>query len=337
MWAMMMVFTCLEAMASGKASLARSDVTSVPSVRDSSLAPCRDVPGAGALFHRPEIHVVWVGEQHGTGEMPALLADLACLAGTQSRPVIVALERAEDEQADWDHFLVSDGSASAVEALMAAPVWSTVRDGRNSRAILEMAERLRRQKQVGRLGGIRLIDRWTSMPNGPNTDHRDRDMANAVLDIVRARPDALVLVYSGNIHAMKRRPSWLSANVQDPAASYLPPREVLSINLIGEKGEIWSCEASGCGRHVYPGEFGSHTRGVVLVGGVSGDHHSVQSIVSEGFDGLGYTGVPTTASMPAAPDTQTPTQNAIPPAAGDTQSKPPAITELPVKKSSAAR
>jgi hypothetical protein len=289
---MLIVFACLEAMASGQAPPPPSGIATMDAVHRSSLVPCRDLPGAATLFDRPDVHVVWVGEQHGTEEMPAFLTDLACIAGTQSRTVIVALERTEDEQPDWDRFLASDGSASAVAALTEAPIWTNGRDGRNSRAILAMAERLRHLKQDGRITGIRLIDRWAGASNDRNGNHRDEEMAQAVSDIVRAKPDALVLVYSGNLHAMKRRASWLPADVQNPAASYLPPAKILSVNLIGEKGEIWSCQASGCGQHIYSGESG-HARSVVLVGG-SGDDH--QSVASEGFDALGYTGVPTTAS-----------------------------------------
>jgi hypothetical protein len=294
---MLIVFACLEAMASGQAP-PPSHVASMDAVHHPSSLPCRDLPGAATLVDRPDIHVVWVGEQHGTEEMPAFLTDLACIASTRKRPVIVALERTEDEQPDWDRFLASDGSASAVAALTKAPVWTLARDGRNSRAILAMAERLRHLKQNGQITGVRLIDRWTGTPNDPSGNHRDEEMAQAVSDIVRARPDALVLVYSGNIHAMKRRPAWLPANVQNPAASYLPPAEVLSVNLIGANGEAWNCQASGCGHHLFSGESG-HARSVVLVGGSGNDHPSG---ASEGFDALGYTGVPTTASPPAVPE-----------------------------------
>jgi len=292
---MVILVACLESMAPGKTLPAPSGFAGEPAVHGSSAAPCRELPGAVALFDVPGIHVVWVGEQHGTDEMPAFLADLACVAGTQGRPVIVALERAPEEQSDWDRFLDSDGSPGAVQILTEAPVWAAVRDGRNSRAILAMAERLRSLKQEGRIRGVRLIDRWPGTSSGLDISHRDEEMAQAVLDVVRTQPHALVLVYSGNVHAMKRRTAWLPADVPDPAASYLPPAEILSINLIGEAGEFWSCQASGCGRHPYPGESG-HIRSVVLVGGLSGDHHSV---ASEGFDALAYTGLATTASPPA--------------------------------------
>ena len=254
--------------------------------------PCPDLPGAAALFDRPEIHVVWVGEQHGTEQMPAFLTDLACIAGTRRHPVIVALERADQEQADWNRFLASNGSAKAVAALTRAPVWSLAHDGRTSQAILTMADRLRRLKQDGRIADVRLIDRWTITPEDPNGAHRDQAMADAVLDIIRATPDVLVLVYSGNIHAMKRKAAGFPADLPNPAASYLPAAETVCVNLVGAKGEIWNCQASGCGNHPYPGESG-RARGVVLVG------VSPNAWASESFDAVGYTGVTTTASPPA--------------------------------------
>jgi hypothetical protein len=288
------ISVCLLVMTSVQARPRPGDGSAADTVYRSSSAPCHGLPGAAMLFNRPGVHVVWIGEQHGTGEMPEFLTDLACIAATQRHPVIVALERAEEEQSDWDSFLASDGSADAVTALTRAPVWTQAEDGRNSRAILAMAQRLRQLEHDRRITGIRLIDRWGTTPDDRSGIHRDQKMAQAVLDILQTNPQALVLVYSGNLHAMKRRPAGLPAQVQDPAASYLPPAEVLSVNLIGESGEVWNCQASGCGPHPYQGES-SHPRSIVLIDD-SSDHQN--PVASEGFDALGYTGVPTTASPP---------------------------------------
>ena len=288
------VVVCLLAMTSVQARPRSGDGPVIDAVYRSSSEPCHDLPGAAMLLNRPGVHVVWLGEQHGTGEMPEFLTDLVCIAGTQRRPVWVALERAETEQSDWDGFLASDGSASAVARLTRAPVWTQAEDGRNSRAILVMAQRLRQLKHERRIAGVRLIDRWGTTPDARSGIHRDQELAQAVLDIVQTNPRALVLVYSGDLHAMKRRPPWLPADVQNPAASYLPPAEVLSVDLIGESGEVWNCQASGCGPHPYQGES-SHPRGIVMIDD-SRDHQNPAAF--EGFDALGYTGVPTTASPP---------------------------------------
>jgi hypothetical protein len=285
---------CLLVMTSVQARPRSGDGPVTDAVYSSTSEPCHDLSGAAMLLNRPGVHIVWLGEQHGTGEMPEFLTDLVCIAATQKRPVWVALERAETEQSDWDCFMASDGSASAIARLTRAPVWTQVEDGRNSRAILVMAQRLRQLKHERRIAGIRLIDRWGTTPDASSGIHRDQELARAVLDIVRTNPQALVLVYSGNLHAMKRRPAWLPADVQNPAASYLPPAEVLSVDLIGESGEVWNCQASGCGPHPYQGESG-HPRGIVMIDG-SRDHQN--PVASEGFDALGYTGVPTTASPP---------------------------------------
>src|SRR5438552_2936988 len=114
-------------------------------------AACPDVPGAGALFERPTVRVVWVGEMHGTSEMPALFADLVCVASTTARRVVVALERGADEQPLWDRFLISDGGPAARAALLKGSDWtSPTQDGRNSVAMLALADRLREYKAQGR-------------------------------------------------------------------------------------------------------------------------------------------------------------------------------------------
>ena len=105
------------------------------SVAAAAPEPCPEVPGSAVLFEQPAIRVVWVGEVHGTSEMPALFADLVCAAATTGRHVVVALERSQDEQPLWNSFLASDGGPTARAALLKGSLWtSTIQDGRSGKA-----------------------------------------------------------------------------------------------------------------------------------------------------------------------------------------------------------
>jgi hypothetical protein len=46
---------------------------------------CGPLPGAGALWERPAVRFILVGEMHGTGETPVIFRDLACTAAAGKR------------------------------------------------------------------------------------------------------------------------------------------------------------------------------------------------------------------------------------------------------------
>src|SRR2546421_11866261 len=106
---------------------------------------CRIIGGLETLWSRPSLRWIVVGEQHGTAEMPAAFRDIVCNAAAAKRPIVVAVERSETEQADVDAFMRSDGGARARTVLLKGEVWQTktFQDGRSSRAYLQLLESLR--------------------------------------------------------------------------------------------------------------------------------------------------------------------------------------------------
>lgn len=246
-------------------------------------ASCPDLPGAAALFAPSMPRIVWVGEMHGTNEMPALFADLVCIAGESGRKAVVLLEREKGEQANWDGFFASGDKAR----LTAGESWhSDMQDGRSSGAMVALAERLRDYKAAGRLSAVQLMQRpWNERASGNYRLDNETSMADAVKQAAQDYPDAVILIYSGGLHARKT----MSPFDKDLplAASLLPAAEVTSIDVIGQAGTAWNCFSSGCGVHDYYAELNSHPRGVTL------------GPAEEGYDGVAYTGQPTTASPPA--------------------------------------
>ncbi len=251
-----------------------------------ATAACPPLPGVAALFAKPGVRVIWVGEVHGTTEQPALFGDIVCAASKTGRPIVVALERSQTEQAVWDMYLASDGGPAARAALTNSPEWtSKFQDGRSSRAIAALAERLRGYKAEGRITAVHMI-----IPNErPDISAAEHEslMAHSVERARDLAPNTLVLAYSGNAHAQKAMNTF-RGETYALAAARLPPNEVLSIKLGGGSGAIWACEAPTCGPHAYDPPTQGGPRGIVSTG------------APEGFDAVAYTGVPTTASPPAA-------------------------------------
>ena len=103
------------------------------------------------------------------------------------------------------------------------------------------------------------------------------------------QPNALVLVYSGNLHAKKGRWKTQDGVGYGLAASHLAQDTTITVDLFGYSGQAWTCQADGCGVHSYQGVEGIRVPGFVLGQGPAG------------FDAIGYTGVATTASPPAIP------------------------------------
>jgi len=219
---------------------------------------CPELPGVAQLFANPETRVIWVGEMHGTSEMPALFGDIVCAAGSRGRPVYVVLERLDSEFPLWNMYLTSDGSDQARGLLWLGEQWQQrQQDGRSSVAMTGLAERLRLFRAGGYVLALGLMDGVLQLG-----DNRDAHMALVVGSLRDAHPDALILVYSGNFHAMKAETGDLHA-----AAGYLPAETTVTVNIRGGGSD--------------------HARGIVMGEG------------APRFDATAYTGLPTTPSPPA--------------------------------------
>ncbi|UYY78317.1 hypothetical protein [Sphingomonas sp. R1] len=244
-------------------------------------ADCHTVPGAERLW-APGVRYVVVGELHGTNETPDGFANLACLAGDSGRPVTVALEYPADAQAAIDAWLQSDGSERARAALLALPIWhGEMQDGRGSVAFLRLFERLRVLKQAGRLRGVVASD----VVALPQQGTRDAAMAESWKRI-DAGTDGIVLVLVGNLHAMRQEREGFQ---MVPAASFLPRDRTVTLNVVGNGGEAWNCQAEGCGAH-RAGPERAAAEGIVL----SDD-------AADSWDARYELGKPMTAAGPAIP------------------------------------
>lgn len=244
---------------------------------------CSPPSGAEALWN-PDYRFVIVGELHGTVETPAAFAQLVCAAAEQGA-VTVALELPTAMQPQLDAFLEATDDVGAV-AILQSTIFGSVEmaDGRTSLAMVEMMQAIRHLKAEGRDVTIRAFQPSNRRPASFDQNYYELDMAVELTRAAVERPESRVLVLVGNIHASKTRFDRFDLM---PAASHLPRKETVTLNVAQQGGQAWNCQADGCGPHGLMVRYDAEARGVIM------------GPVSEGaWDGVLALG-PMTASVPA--------------------------------------
>jgi hypothetical protein len=253
-------------------------------VSASSVSTCTPVVGADQLW-RQSIRWIIVGEIHGTNETPDAFINLVCLAAETRRPVTVALELSSDGQPVIDAYLASDGGTQARASLLSLPNFTAeMQDGRGSGAFARLLERLRQMKMVGKVKQVIATDISASTPSA-----QDRNVAMARNWIAIPAPkNGVILTLVGNVHAM-RTPITFGKRTIVPAGSLMPVDQTVTLNVIGNGGTTWNCQAEGCA---------AHANGPARQTG-AGINYSKAS--DRRWDGVYELGVATTAAEPAIP------------------------------------
>jgi len=146
------------------------------------------------------------GDVHGTCELPRFIGDVVT-ALVADEPVVLALELRADQAPSIPAFLASAGGDAARAAMLRDPWWQGPWfDGRNSVATLELLETARRLIAAGAPLEVLCFD----APRPPSYEIepalREETMARTVIAYRAARPDAIFVVFAGNLHT--RRAEW---------------------------------------------------------------------------------------------------------------------------------
>ena len=247
---------------------------------------CSPMPGADQIWAKPSLHWVFIGEFHGSNETPAAFRELVCDAIAQGRQVTVALERPTSEQAALDKILTAKDLATAQKLLLQLPRWKEGMDGLASEAMLRLLLSLR--ELHSRHHDLKVVA-FDAPYTGTAPGARDEALGYALLSLRPAKPNGMVLILTGNLHAMKG-----SKRSYDLAAMYLPPKEILSLEVTDRGGTTWSESLEdGCGPHKggVPDKDTNRPHGIFLD----------PNLAPFGkVDGVLSLGVPLTPSAPAA-------------------------------------
>ncbi|WBQ15707.1 hypothetical protein [Sphingobium yanoikuyae] len=255
----------------------------------SGAGTCDQIPGADAVLRDRAIRWFIVGEQHGTTEAPEIFADLACLAGNAGRKPVIAVELPADATETIREFLSTPDDRTARERLLAHAFWrGPMYDGRSSKAMLNLLERLRRLKQANIIADV-IAFQPTIFATG---EAYEKAMA---LNLERASAEGgFVLALVGNVHA--RLTQWqFSGKSYLPMAGHLPRRQTLSFDIGDNGGAQWACfvePSAKSGTECGPRDHGP------------AEHQFSRGFVQNAGEGKPYSGylnlgTPTTASGPA--------------------------------------
>ena len=214
--------------------------------------PCPDSPGFRELA---SFRNVYLGDTHGTQEIPALLQCLVQAAiREQHKPLVVSLE-------------LPDGDLPSGKKY-----WATVRDGKTSQAMWQVYQWLRQQEATGRL---RIHYQYDNVPWTGQAAY-ERHVGEAIKALIDQ--GNAVITFGGNFHSRK-------AAIQG-MADFLPTGAVIGdaitrVDVVAQEGgEAWNCiqAASGeseCKPHrVFVGRTSAAQAGE-LVDGSSRGHDKV--------------------------------------------------------------
>lgn len=218
------------------------------------------------------------GEIHGTREAPEFFGDVVCNAARGPQRIVVGLEFPSSEASALNAFLAGN------DVLSGRKFWTQpFQSGRTSAAMRELLSELRRIVKNNSRVEVFLFD----ISDGANPQDRDASMADTILKRRAADRDALVLVFTGNLHARKAKGVPWDPTLE-PMAYHLVASglKITSLNMRNPKGTAWICrsnEASSCGPVDIGGEeasSGALRRGIRLTGTTSADGYDGVYIVS---------------------------------------------------------
>lgn len=182
------------------------------------------------------LNLLWLGEMHGTQQIAEVSQSVLL---QYPKPKRLVLEWNRNFQPAIDSFLTTQDCRhlSFIDT-----VWQ---DGRYSKAMVQILKTAAKQKVP-----VSCMDYDLRNPN--NSEQREQLMAEAIA--ARLHTDTLLLVISGNLHAVGYcidPEGMISAYclLKKQSVSKFP---MLSLSVVPGKGEAWNCMSDGCGPHTLP-------------------------------------------------------------------------------------
>lgn len=198
-----------------------------------------------------------LGDLHGTQEIPAFVGRVVTTLA-ESQPVVLALEIPASESPSLPAFFAGDGGAAARAAVLRDPFWrSAYQDGRRSVAMLDLVETARRLRAAGKRIELDLFD--AAFTGTPEQEAREEAMAQHLIATRAAHPDAIVVVYVGNLHAVRTEHEIMPGFTWMVGRMLRAGMSLISLGPRWQRGTAWTCrgnEPSDCGPEPVRGDGG---------------------------------------------------------------------------------
>ncbi|WP_223639441.1 hypothetical protein [Corallococcus sp. EGB] len=256
-----------------------------------AAGPCTTpVRGLPELLH-PGLTLL-IGEQLGSNEVPDVVGHVACQAAQTGLAVTLGLSIPDTEQARVDAYLASPGAPADQDALLEGRFWNRpYQDGRSSRAVLDLIDRMRALRAAGLRVSVVAYD--TDVMNG---SERDAALAQVWTKRRAARPDEVQVVLAGNTHTqMQKGTQWDPSFT--PMAHLMKDRSLVVLDMSYAQGTRWGCDLSRDSKLIC-GIVGATPAPAVAARAGLSPYIQLRPPSAEGLQGLLYVGQ-LTPSFPA--------------------------------------
>lgn len=274
---------------------------------------CDPLPGWETIAEAADGKFLILGDQHGTVEAPAALAEYVC-AASDGRSLLVALELASP--LDPAYRAAWNGPHEGFRGrILAIDEWAAREDGVTSTAMLDMLERLHALKSAGRqidiaaFNGARDEAQRAQFSHLPSQEPHEASQAANIRAAATRGAYHQTIVFVGPAHAQKAINYPGQSREFRSMAMLIAAREnVISLAMTHHGGESWSCQLA-ADAELVPGEpvtddmidCGAHP-----LGPAAADPDRQRSMAflpddrRDAWDGYYHLGV-VTASPPARP------------------------------------
>jgi hypothetical protein len=217
-----------------------------------STTTCRQFEGSKDI--EALTGVVFIGEHHGTKEIPEFVGQMICLAG-KTKSVHLAFELPEDWTQPLNDFIASGESPQSLDQFLLQTNWNQSvaknADGRTSIAIIELLHYVKKLKQAGYNISLSSFD--TRGWEAPFT-LTDIGMAASLTRAIEKINADVIFVLSGEYHT-RLVENTTPAKPQPMAflvAGARPAWKVQAITVSYSAGALWGCTMTKCGELYQP-------------------------------------------------------------------------------------
>jgi hypothetical protein len=202
------------------------------------VQPCpQEVRGLAPLL-KPG-RTLLIGEQLGSREAPSVVGDVTCESAAAGLTVALGLSIPRTEQERINHYLASPGAPSDQDELLRGRFWRRpYQDGRSSRAIMDLIDRIRSLRTYGLFISVVAYD--TEEATGTE---RDALLAGHWEQRRKAHPEEVFIILAGNTHTRTVQGTAWDQNFV-PMAKRLVATEpaLLALDLSYAQGKRWGCD-----------------------------------------------------------------------------------------------